>query len=146
MSTSARLTRFLQDLGPFRGLQIEREVPLVAVDDQERRRLALFVGRPGAGFVAGPGVFHLDDVGAHVGQEHAAEGTGENAREIDDPHTVERKGSSDHVRYYNSMSRLREAVAQRILVLDGAMGTMIQAADLVAADFGAPSTKGATST
>jgi 5-methyltetrahydrofolate--homocysteine methyltransferase len=40
------------------------------------------------------------------------------------------------VRYYNSMSRLREAVAKRILVLDGAMGTMIQAADLAAADFG----------
>jgi 5-methyltetrahydrofolate--homocysteine methyltransferase len=34
------------------------------------------------------------------------------------------------------MSRLREAVAKRILVLDGAMGTMIQGADLVAADFG----------
>jgi 5-methyltetrahydrofolate--homocysteine methyltransferase len=40
------------------------------------------------------------------------------------------------VRYYNSMSRLREALAKRILVLDGAMGTMIQGADLVAADFG----------
>jgi 5-methyltetrahydrofolate--homocysteine methyltransferase len=34
------------------------------------------------------------------------------------------------------MSRLREAVTQRILVLDGAMGTMIQGAGLVAADFG----------
>ena len=34
------------------------------------------------------------------------------------------------------MSRLREAVAERILVLDGAMGTMIQAAGLGAEDFG----------
>ena len=34
------------------------------------------------------------------------------------------------------MSRLREALAQRILVLDGAMGTMIQAAGLGAQDFG----------
>src|SRR5215470_9835308 len=34
------------------------------------------------------------------------------------------------------MSRLREAVSQRILVLDGAMGTMIQAAGLAALDFG----------
>jgi 5-methyltetrahydrofolate--homocysteine methyltransferase len=34
------------------------------------------------------------------------------------------------------MSRLREAVTQRILVLDGAMGTMIQAANLGAEDFG----------
>ena len=34
------------------------------------------------------------------------------------------------------MSRLREAVTQRILVLDGAMGTMIQASGLGARDFG----------
>jgi 5-methyltetrahydrofolate--homocysteine methyltransferase len=34
------------------------------------------------------------------------------------------------------MSRLREALTQRILVLDGAMGTMIQAAGLGAQDFG----------
>jgi len=34
------------------------------------------------------------------------------------------------------MSRLREAVTQRILVLDGAMGTMIQAANLQPEDFG----------
>ncbi|MGH7339078.1 MAG: homocysteine S-methyltransferase family protein, partial [Candidatus Rokuibacteriota bacterium] len=34
------------------------------------------------------------------------------------------------------MSRLREALTQRILVLDGAMGTMIQAASLTALDFG----------
>ena len=40
------------------------------------------------------------------------------------------------MRYYNSMSRLREAVTQRILVLDGAMGTMIQAANLEPEDFG----------
>jgi 5-methyltetrahydrofolate--homocysteine methyltransferase len=34
------------------------------------------------------------------------------------------------------MSRLARALADRILVLDGAMGTMIQAAGLTAADFG----------
>jgi 5-methyltetrahydrofolate--homocysteine methyltransferase len=34
------------------------------------------------------------------------------------------------------MSRLREAVKEQILVLDGAMGTMIQAASLTADDFG----------
>src|SRR5215471_8462794 len=34
------------------------------------------------------------------------------------------------------MSRLRDAVTERILVLDGAMGTMIQAAGLTAQDFG----------
>jgi 5-methyltetrahydrofolate--homocysteine methyltransferase len=40
------------------------------------------------------------------------------------------------VRYYNLMTRLRDALSRRILVLDGAMGTMIQAADLGAEDFG----------
>ena len=34
------------------------------------------------------------------------------------------------------MSRLHEALRQRIVVLDGAMGTMIQAASLTAQDFG----------
>ena len=34
------------------------------------------------------------------------------------------------------MTTLREALGRRILVLDGAMGTMLQAADLTAADFG----------
>src|SRR2546425_12992128 len=34
------------------------------------------------------------------------------------------------------MNRLREALTRRILVLDGAMGTMLQARSLTAADFG----------
>src|SRR6266852_1210265 len=130
------LHQIAQHVGTLRGLQIERDVPLVAVDDEIRRRLAALVRRPGARFVARAGVFHLDDIGAHIGQEHAAEGPGEDAREIDDADTVEREGSRDHVRYYNSMSRLREMLTQRILVLDGAMGTMIQAAGLGAQDFG----------
>jgi 5-methyltetrahydrofolate--homocysteine methyltransferase len=40
------------------------------------------------------------------------------------------------------MTSLRAALGQRILVLDGAMGTMIQAADLLAADFGGPGYEG----
>src|SRR5439155_12386430 len=47
-----------------------------------------------------------------------------------------------HVRYYTSMSYLRDALGQRILVLDGAMGTMIQAAGLPAAGFGGPAYAG----
>jgi 5-methyltetrahydrofolate--homocysteine methyltransferase len=46
------------------------------------------------------------------------------------------------VRYYTSMSSLRDALGQRILVLDGAMGTMIQAAELTAADFGGSTYEG----
>jgi 5-methyltetrahydrofolate--homocysteine methyltransferase len=40
------------------------------------------------------------------------------------------------------MERLRAALAQRVLVLDGAMGTMLQAAGLGAADFGGPALEG----
>jgi 5-methyltetrahydrofolate--homocysteine methyltransferase len=38
--------------------------------------------------------------------------------------------------------RLREALTRRILVLDGAMGTMLQAAGLTAEDFGGPALEG----
>jgi 5-methyltetrahydrofolate--homocysteine methyltransferase len=41
-----------------------------------------------------------------------------------------------------SASRLAAALAERILVMDGAMGTMIQARDLTAADFGGPEYEG----
>src|SRR6266545_3191298 len=42
------------------------------------------------------------------------------------------------------MSRpsLRDALQRAILVLDGAMGTMLQARDLTAADFGGPALEG----
>ncbi|MGH7275677.1 MAG: homocysteine S-methyltransferase family protein, partial [Candidatus Rokuibacteriota bacterium] len=40
------------------------------------------------------------------------------------------------------MSTLRDALRERILVLDGAMGTMIQAAGLSATDFGGPQYEG----
>ncbi|HXJ14195.1 MAG TPA: homocysteine S-methyltransferase family protein, partial [Candidatus Limnocylindrales bacterium] len=37
---------------------------------------------------------------------------------------------------------LRELLGERILVLDGAMGTMLQQRDLTAADFGGPALEG----
>ena len=37
---------------------------------------------------------------------------------------------------------LRELLRERILVLDGAMGTMLQQRDLTAADFGGPRLEG----
>ena len=40
------------------------------------------------------------------------------------------------------MPRLRDALTTRILVLDGAMGTMLQARGLTAADFGGPRYEG----
>src|SRR6059036_51912 len=45
-------------------------------------------------------------------------------------------------RYHGRMSRLRQALLERILVLDGAMGTMLQAANLTAQDFGGPQYEG----
>src|SRR5262245_47259384 len=51
------------------------------------------------------------------------------------------------MRYYTTMLRptasaLHEALARRILVLDGAMGTMVQARGLSAGDFGGPQYEG----
>ena len=40
------------------------------------------------------------------------------------------------------IQRLREVLSERILVLDGAMGTLIQAKNLKAADFGGPELEG----
>ncbi len=40
------------------------------------------------------------------------------------------------------LNAFRDAIAARILVLDGAMGTMLQDANLTAADFGGPSLEG----
>ena len=44
--------------------------------------------------------------------------------------------------FTKSAQDLRELLAQRILVLDGAMGTMLQQADLTAADFGGAALEG----
>src|SRR6202140_4904390 len=44
--------------------------------------------------------------------------------------------------FTKSAKALRELLAERILVLDGAMGTMLQQRDLTAADFGGPALEG----
>ena len=48
--------------------------------------------------------------------------------------------------FTKSAQALRELLSQRILVLDGAMGTMLQQRDLTAADLAAQSWKVATRT
>jgi 5-methyltetrahydrofolate--homocysteine methyltransferase len=45
-------------------------------------------------------------------------------------------------RLNESAKILRQLLAERILVLDGAMGTMLQQRNLTAADFGAPALEG----
>ncbi len=53
-------------------LQIERNAALVAVHHHERAGLARDLGRDeAAGVVAAGYLLDLDDVGAHVGQQHA---------------------------------------------------------------------------
>src|ERR1700686_5817963 len=44
--------------------------------------------------------------------------------------------------FTNSAQALRELLSQRILVLDGAMGTMLQQRDLTAEDFGGAAREG----
>src|SRR6202047_1502634 len=44
--------------------------------------------------------------------------------------------------FTNSAQALRELLSQRILVLDGAMGTMLQQRELTAADFGGAALEG----
>ena len=51
-------------------------------------------------------------------------------------------GTAANLPWNPSAQGLRELLAQRILVLDGAMGTMIQARDLTAQDFGGPELEG----
>src|SRR5204862_1039604 len=112
-------------------------------EEKIRGGLAVLVRRPRMRLVDIGDAFHLDDVGAHVGEQRAAPRPGDDAREIDDASAFERAGGDSHVRYYTRMTtRLSDALRERILVLDGAMGTMIQAAALTANDFGGASLDG----
>src|SRR5467141_4057012 len=54
-----------------------------------------------------------------------------------------RRNAFQQMRDLNESAKaLRELLAQRILVLDGAMGTMLQQCNLTAADFGGPELDG----
>jgi hypothetical protein len=81
----------LQDRHPLRRLEVERHVPLVAVDDQKRRRLTILVGRPGPRLVAAARVLDLDDVGTQIGQQHAAEGASQHPGQVEHADTFERE-------------------------------------------------------
>src|SRR5216683_7069973 len=64
---------------------------------------------------------------------HLAVSSGETAR----------RNNFQGMRNLNESARaLRELLAQRILVLDGAMGTMLQQRNLTAADFGGAALEG----
>src|SRR5204862_17370 len=65
-----------------RSLEVQGDALLVAVHGHEVRRLAAREGRPAPRVVALPRLFDLDDLGAHVAQNHRAEGSGKDAGEI----------------------------------------------------------------
>ena len=79
----------MDDLLALGRLQIDRDAALVPVPCLEHAALAFDEGPPVASVVAA-GRFDLEDVGAHVAEQHGAVGTGDEAREVEDPDAVQR--------------------------------------------------------
>jgi hypothetical protein len=75
-----------EDLPAFRGVQIHLDRALVAV----RGHVGGEGRSPIAGFVAGPGHFELDDIGAEIAHQHGRIGAGKRARDVDDAYAGER--------------------------------------------------------
>jgi hypothetical protein len=64
---------------------------LVAVGGVEEQRVAVDERRaPEAGIVAAVGLLHLDHLGAHVGQDHPGQRTGQRLAHFDDANSLER--------------------------------------------------------
>ena len=89
--TSADSNQLHQHRPALFGLQIEGDALLVAVDAEEIGAPAADERLPRPGVVAVARVFDLDDLGAHVAEEHGAERTGEDAGEIEDAQPGERQ-------------------------------------------------------
>ena len=78
------------------GLEVEADRALAAVQRQKQRALgrvggALVVGRRPADVVAHPGVLHLDDVGAEVGEHQRTEPARQQPAEIQDGQALKRQ-------------------------------------------------------
>ena len=84
-----------QDLRAFLRLEVQGYATLVPIEREKRRRLSPLARHPGARLVTAVDALYLCNVGAHVGEEHGAVGSGQDPREIEDLHPVERQG---HVR------------------------------------------------
>src|SRR6267142_2480706 len=88
--------QLLQDGDALGALEVEYEAALVAVDGQEGRRdtgRGLEIHRAGR---LAPGRLDLDDVGAHVGEEHRAEGARHHLRLIEDAQALQRSWPIAH--------------------------------------------------
>ena len=73
-----------QDGLAFLGVQVQRDRPLVPVELREVPRQALDEDALPTDGIPVPRRLDLDDLGAHVGEQHAAEGPGKDAGEVDD--------------------------------------------------------------
>jgi hypothetical protein len=88
-----RLAQTVQRLDVRGRLEVEHDRALVAVlaVEVERRRAIRPEGRaPEARVVAALGLLDLDHVGAHVGQQHAGQRTGQSLAHLDDADSFER--------------------------------------------------------
>src|SRR5262249_54440432 len=68
--------------------QIESDAPLAPIDASKVRAPRTHERRPRPGIVAFGRFFDLDDVGAHVAEEHGAKGPGEDAGQVDHAKSV----------------------------------------------------------
>ena len=71
------------------GLEVERHALLAAVQVHVVRAFAVPERCEVARVVAAAGLLDLDDLGAHVGQHHGAEGAGEHAGQVEDAQSGE---------------------------------------------------------
>jgi hypothetical protein len=71
-------------------LQIERDRALVAIERGEVLAVAVGDGRPRAQRIAALRMLDLDDIGAHVRQQHAAIRPGGDVAKLDDPDSLKR--------------------------------------------------------
>ena len=75
-------------------LEVEADAALVAVADQEEGRHAGIAPRPGLARGVARGRLDLDDIGAHVAQQHGAVGAEQHGGEVEDPDAFHRRGHS----------------------------------------------------
>ena len=79
-------------------LQVDGDAAFVAVHHHEGRRLAVDVGgQEVPGIVAAGDLFHLDHVGAHVGQHQATGRPRHDVRQFEDLEAGKRPAASRHV-------------------------------------------------
>ncbi len=78
-----------QHLAPLGRAQIEGDRPLVAVIGGEIPAQPVAYGALMAHRIALAGRFHLDDVGAHIGEQHRAERAGEDAGEVENANSAQ---------------------------------------------------------